>query len=50
MKLHERLSLLTDLLEENTSKTNSIYDIQTEGSVPKTELDESYQEGVNSIE
>lgn len=27
-----------------------VYDVQTEGSVPKTELDNAYQEGVNSVE
>ena len=47
--LAEMDKLKSQIVEvQNGVKT--VYDVQTEGTVPKTELDNAYAEGVNSIE
>lgn len=48
MKYPERMDLITELLQESVKKTDTIYNVQTYGTVPKTDLDTAYREGVNS--
>lgn len=55
--LHDKLdkvmgeqSTMQEQVNTLESKVNELYDVQTVGTVSKTELDTAYREGVNSIE
>lgn len=53
MKLHEKLDdllAMKEQVEELQERVDDLYNVETEGTVPKTDLDAAYKEGVNSVE
>lgn len=48
--LFQRMAEIESQIKTTQTKVDEVYNVQTVGTVSKTELDTAYREGVNSIE